>query len=308
VNRVLRALLVAGDGIVRRSDAIAVLNHDVLDRAVRSGQLIRPYPGILLDPGLRDDRAALIRAAVAYADGRAAVSHLSGLALWRLPVPDREPVHLTSPTVHRLRGAPGLVVHRRAEIDLAPPDVVVRNGCPVTRLERCIVDSWPMLDGDGRRAPAIGAVARRMTTPERLRLALDETPRLGGRQHLRRLVDLLEAGCRSELELWGYAYVFRGFQLRWQVPVQIDGHAAHGRTVYLDVYDEIGRVNFELDGAKYHASAGDRERDLRRDAALAVLGITVVRFTHDRLLREPGAVRRQIREIMAARRMVNWVA
>jgi very-short-patch-repair endonuclease len=303
VNRVLRALVAAGDGIVRRSDAVTVLDHDVLDRAVRSGQLIRPYPGILLDPGLRGDRAALIRAAVAYADGRAAVSHLSGLALWRLPVPDRGPVHLTSPAVHRLRGAPGLVVHRRAEIDLGPPDVVVRDGCPVTRLDRCIVDSWPMLDGDAQRAPVIQAIAGRMTTPERLRLALDETPRLGGRRYLRRLVDLLEAGCRSELELWGYAYVFRGFRMRRQVPVRIDG-----RTVYLDVYDEIGRVNFELDGAKYHASARDRERDLRRDAALAVLGIAVVRFTHDRLLREPGAVRRQIREILAARRMVNRVA
>jgi very-short-patch-repair endonuclease len=303
VNRVLRALLTAGDGIVRRSDAVAVLDHDILDRAVRSGQLIRVYPGVLLDPELRGDRAALIRAAVMYANGRAAVSHLSGLALWRLPVPDRGPVHLTSPAFHRLRGAPGLVVHRRDEIALGPPDVVVREGCPVTRLERCIVDSWPMLDGDAKRAPTIRAIAKRMTTPARLRLALDETPRLGGRRYLVRLVDLLDAGCRSELELWGYAYVFRGFRLRWQVPVRIDG-----KVVYLDVYDEIGRVNFELDGAKYHAGPRDRERDLRRDAALAVQGITAVRFTHDRLLREPAAVRRQVREILAARRMANRVA
>jgi very-short-patch-repair endonuclease len=303
VNQTLRALLVAGNGIVRRADAVAVLDHDVLDRAVRSGLLVRQYPGVFLDPELVGDRPALIRAAIGYADGRAAVSHLSGLAVWQLPAPDRGPVHLTAPATRRLRGARGLVVHRRAELALEPPDVVVRDGCPVTRLETCVVDSWPLLDGDARRAPAIHAIARRMTTPARLRAAADRAPRLGGRPYLIRLIDLLEAGCRSELELWGYAYVFRGLGLRWQAPVRIDG-----RTTYLDVYDEAGRVNFELDGAKYHAGSRDRERDLRRDAALAVHGIAVVRFTHDRLLGEPTAVRRQVRGILASRRTLHRVA
>jgi very-short-patch-repair endonuclease len=45
-----------------------------------------------------------------------------------------------------------------------------------------------------------------------------------------------------------------------------------------------------------------RERDLRRDAALAAVGITVVRFTHDRLVRTPDDVRAQAVAILAARR------
>src|SRR5262249_54757694 len=163
----------------------------------------------------------------------------------------------------------GLVVHRRKTLRLAPPDVVIRNDFPVIKLERCVVDSWPLLDADAQRAPAICAVAGRMTTPDRIREILLLTPRLGGRRHL---VDLLAPGCRSELETWGYANVFQGLGLRWQAPV-----ALGQRTVYLDTYDDVGQLNFELDGRKYHGSVLDRERDLRRDAALAALGIMVVR-------------------------------
>jgi very-short-patch-repair endonuclease len=70
----------------------------------------------------------------------------------------------------------------------------------------------------------------------------------------------------------------------------------------LDLYDEETRTNFELDGAKHHAGPADRERDLRRDAAQAAVGITVVRFTHDRLVRASAEVRAQAAKILAVRR------
>jgi very-short-patch-repair endonuclease len=297
VNRRLGALLAANGGILAREDAALVVDHDVLDRAVRAGRLLRPYPGVLLDPGLAGDRDAVIRAAVLYTRGHGAISHLTGLRLWQLPGPDTGPVHLMTPPASRLRGARGLVVHRREDLVFEPPEVVVRAGCPVLRLEQCIVDSWPRLDTAVQRAPAIRAIAQRMTTPDRLRAALDTQPRLGGRRHLAHLIDLLAAGCRSELELWGYAHVFSGLRLRWQVRLPMEG-----RAVYLDVYDEATRVNFELDGRQYHGSVQDRERDLRRDALLAARGIMVVRFTHDRLRREPAEVRRQVLAILASRR------
>jgi hypothetical protein len=122
---------------------------------------------------------------------------------------------------------------------------------------------------------------------------------LPDRAELLRLVNLLALGCRSELELWGHDWVFSGPDLpriERNVPVRVDG-----RTIYLDTYCPEARVNFELDGAKYHTSARDRERDSRRDAALAAMGIMVVRFTHDQLVHHPEWVRAQVRAIVAAR-------
>jgi very-short-patch-repair endonuclease len=299
VNATLRQLLDRHDGVLRRRDALACVSHDVLDQALSSGRLLRPFPETYVDGRLDLGPAVALAAAMAYADGRAALSHASALALWRLPVPSGGPIHLITDEKRHLRGAPGLRVHRREGLRLRPPAVVDRGGWPVTRLEQSIIDSWPLLDGDAKRAPAIFAVAQRMTTPARLAEALGTAPRLAGRHLLRRLLGLLEAGCRSALEIWGYDEVFRGpgfAQLRRQVPVRLGQ-----RTVYLDMYDDETRVNFELDGAKYHGSAADRERDLRRDAALAAMGITVVRFTHDRLIREPEDVAREALAILRSR-------
>lgn len=67
------------------------------------------------------------------------------------------------------------------------------------------------------------------------------------------------------------------------------------------LYDEE-RVDVELDGATYHFGDAQRERDLRRDAALSALGILVVRYTARRLFAEPDAVRAELAHILRARR------
>jgi very-short-patch-repair endonuclease len=195
----------------------------------------------------------------------------------------------------------GLVVHRHEGFALGVEPVRYREGLPVTPLELALVDSWPLLAGERRREPVIRAVTGRRTTAKRVRKALDARPRLVDRQSLARLLFLLEVGCHSPLEIWGYEHVFCGPDMpefRRQVPVRLDG-----RLVYLDVFAEEEKVNFELDGRDGHVTRADRERDLRRDAALAAHGILVVRFTHYRLTHEPEAVRREILAILTARRI-----
>ncbi|GAB2931581.1 hypothetical protein GCM10027280_19090 [Micromonospora polyrhachis] len=191
------------------------------------------------------------------------------------------------------------MVHRLRGFGLEPPHVMVRDGTPITRLERTLVDGWPLLVAEDQRAPIIRAVNDRMTTPARIGTTMAIVPKLSGRGELRVLLDRLAAGWRSPLEIWGHDHVFNGSGMptfQRQVRVQVDR-----RTMYLDVYAEAERVNFELDGATTHEDPRQREIDLRRDALLATLGMLALRFTHRRLVHEPDEVRREVLAILASR-------
>jgi very-short-patch-repair endonuclease len=72
-------------------------------------------------------------------------------------------------------------------------------------------------------------------------------------------------------------------------------------TVHLDAAVPELKIAIELDGAAFHGSAQDRERDTRRDVALAALGWVVLRFSYRRLTTEPAACRREILRVCAAR-------
>jgi hypothetical protein len=300
MNRDVRRVVDHGNGVATRTEMLAAVPRHLIDHAVRSGQLVRMFPRVYVDRRRTGEPWVRARAAVRYAGPDAALSHLTALGVWRLPGGDLAgPVHVLVPWHRRPRASQGVVVHRRVGFAADLPDVVARGGLPTCRVERCAVDSWPLLARDVGRAAVMGAVGDRLTTPERLLEAIGGNLVLPARAELLRLVNLLARGCRSELELWGYDRVFTGANMpvvERNVPVRLDD-----RTVYLDVYCRAARVNFELDGAKWHSSAVQRERDARRDAALAALGIMVVRFTHDQLVRQPELVRVQIRAIIATR-------
>ncbi|MFY1637070.1 DUF559 domain-containing protein [Solwaraspora sp. WMMB335] len=313
MNEVLAALCRRNHGVVTRRQAGQVVPRWVLDDAVRAGRLRRVLPSVYVAAELIDDTrpgASHLsdldprlsrRAVLAHVDGRAAFSHTTALDVWGLrEQPRDETRHLTVPHGVGIRGRAGLRVHHRQAFTVGPPQVVVRDGAPVTRLERALVESWPLLPATDRPAPLILAVNDRLTTADRIGTALDDLPRLTDRAAVRTLLTKLAVGCRSQLEIWGHDHVFVGAGMpdfRRQFAVQV-----HGRTCYLDVYAERERVDFELDGAASHGSARQREVDLRRDALLATVGIQVVRFAHRRRVCEPQQVRHEILAILDKRR------
>ncbi|MGC5333258.1 DUF559 domain-containing protein [Micromonospora sp. DT62] len=312
MNPVLRAMLDRNGGLVTRHATSQVLPRWVLEDASRSGRLLRVLPGVYVDAALADGRGSAPplarvtpvlarRAAVAYTGGRGALSHLTALEVWKLrrQMPG-EPVHLDVSTRAGLRSGPHLVVHHRRSFAPEPPHVLVRDGEPVTRLDRTLVDAWPLLHPADRPAAIIRAVNDRLTTPRRIATALATAPKLADRAALRGLLDRLDAGCRSPLEIWGHDRVFVGPGMpafRRQVRARLGG-----RVVYLDLFAEAELVDIELDGATTHGDLREREIDLRRDALLAARGVLVVRFSHRRLLHEPDEVRRETLAILANRR------
>lgn len=305
MRRTLVQAVAASGGVISREAALAIAPRHVVADAVSDGALVRMFPRVYAVP--EDvERADVRRTGALLCIPDAALSHVDALAVWNLP---SEPVasagagaiHLTCPGRRSDVDIEGLRVHRRLSFRPDPPSIVVRRGLRVVRIEQAIVESWPMLRPLGRRAPAIVAVREGRTTGARLLATLEQQARTSGAAEMRQLFRLLQLGIRSELEAWGHARVFCDPRLprsRAQVPVKL----VSGRTVYLDRLFDEEMVNVELDGAAYHGAPGQRERDLRRDSALAALGFVTVRLTHPRLHADPSAAIEELLLTLATRR------
>lgn len=281
-----------------------------LDRALRTADVVRPFPHTYLETAFADDDSATIAAALRYVGGGAAISHTSGLRRYGLPVPSGLPLHITTGRERQPRAKEGLVVHRRSDYRTDFPAVRRCYGLPTVALERCLIESWPSLlrgyPPDVARAPLIIAVRERLTTVDRITAEFVGHPRLPGRVRLAHVIDLLRQGCRSELEIWGHARIF-GHPAMPQSVAQYPLRLAD-RTVYLDRAFLLEMVDVELDGAKYHYSREQRHRDERRDAAVAALGWLPVRLGHDRLYDEEDAARWDLMAILARRRSQLGIA
>lgn len=210
--------------------------------------------------------------------------------MWGLG-PPAEDIHVTVRRDSRIRSSGRLTVHTRMPKDLR---ALHRQGLPVTPLEDALVDAWPLRAEPYRTGCLLEAVGARMTLPERIAAAMARAPHMQGRKSLRILVDKLVQGCRSQLEIFGFDRIFAGLPpFRRQVRMTVGG-----RVYYLDAYAESQRLNVELDGASWHGTPEQRETDLRRDAALAMAGIRVVRFSYQRLTTEPDEVRSQLARLL----------
>jgi very-short-patch-repair endonuclease len=266
---------------------------------VGGGRLRRIQPGVYALPSAAGEWRIRLQAAVRVTGG--VVSHRTALALWDLLPPEpRGSVHLTVALNRSGRGTDGLALHRTRDL----VDAVRRvDGLPVTSAERAVVDSWGRPGGLSRqelRAAAIDAVRRRLCTPRDLQREIDRRPCLPGRAALVELVRLLAEGCRSELEIWGCLHVLRGpgmpvFTL--QRPI-----AVAGERFFLDAACDEVLLAVETDGASFHGSREQRERDIRRDALLASVGWQTLRFGFRRMTSSPDACRRDIRSAYQARR------
>jgi very-short-patch-repair endonuclease len=287
-------------GAVRSEDLVRCVDRHTVARWVRRGRLLRPHPGILVLPERFDDWHTRALAGVLATDG--ALSHWSALALWRRG-PTTGPVHVSVPAARKALRSPGLVVHR---VRVLAPDRI--GGLPVTDLSRAVVDSWGLALGAGgrirdvetARAAVITTIRERQLTPAGLRVEIAARPALPGRAGLLDLVTKVEGGSHSELEIWGLDHVITGPGMpRFvrQFPV-----ALPHTNVRLDAAVPELRVAIELDGAAFHGDPSARERDIRRDVALAALGWVVLRFSYRRLTTEPDACRREILTVCAARR------
>jgi len=283
---------------------IAAQVNDALSRrqpaaALRTGALVRVHPDVYACGPGADDLTVRWRAALAYTGNRGALGYVSGLAAHGVtPALIDDPVHVVTSRAVGLRGDARVVVHRRAHFDSDDADVVRRDGLAMLSIERCLIDTWQLRSPERRRAELITAVRGRRTSVERVRAELAGVA-IPDRAELEQLLELLAAGCASELEIWGHLHVFTGagmppFARQFRVTLG-------GSVRYIDLAHVASKTAVELDGWQFHGGREQRGRDLRRDAQLAAAGWLTVRFTAARLRGDPDGVRRQVCAIIATR-------
>jgi len=265
-----------------------------IGRWIAAGRLVRLHPGWVTVPELADDWTVRCHAASGYVGGP--LSHITALALHGLVDNEVTKLHVTVPGERRVRSSRWLRVHRSR----GAVEVVRARELPVTPVARSLIDTW----GDAHSARAMrgfAGVAReavlratrgRHATAAGLTAQLDTRPELPGRSALIELLELIAGGCESELEIFGVRHVLavpgipaceQQYRLLLPAgPVRLDA-----------AWPEV-KLAVELDGAAFHGSQEARERDLRRDAALAAQGWVVLRFSYRRLMREPDACRAEI--------------
>jgi len=295
------AQLLGPDGVRPVREVLGEVDPGSVSRWVAAGRLVRPLPGVLALPDAAGTWRGRGRAAVLWSGGQ--LTARTALALWDVVGHPGARTHVAVGRGRHVPPAPGwLRVHRTAV-----PEWSVLDGLEVVTARRALVHAWGEAHASRgtpgavqvARSAVIGAVRRRVVTVAGLRREVSRHPVLPGRRALLHLLDLVDGGSHSEFEIWGLTHLF---DLPGLPPVQRQFRLATSiGTVHLDGALEPARLAIELDGAAYHRAPDQRERDLRRDAAVLAAGWATIRISHRRAHAEPDACRSEITTAYAAR-------
>jgi hypothetical protein len=207
-----------------------------------------------------------------------------------------ELIHVTVPATRRVGIAEGVVVHYSSRaLQARHPSLTP----PRTRVDETILDlvgTAPTLD------QAVGVVTRglgrRLTTPSKLRAAMEQRGRMRWRRELTELLSADMPGVLSVLEYRYHRDVERAHGLPRgdrQAPSQQDD-----QRVYRDVEYKAFRLISELDGRLAHP-AESRWKDVARDNAAVLAGLTTMRFSWLDVTTNPCHVALQVATVLSQR-------
>jgi very-short-patch-repair endonuclease len=242
-------------------------------------------------------RDAELWAAVLRAGEDAALSHRTAAELYGLTRGmsrgmSREPpglIHVTVPASRRAGIIRGGVLHFSRSLERTRHPMLLP---PRTRIDDTLLDLAQIsATFDEAFDWVCRAVGRRLTTPARLRAALQARPRERWRTDLLAVLTDVGDGAQSNLELRYVRHVERAHGLpaaRRQAKI-----VTAGRTRYVDNFYEEAKLAVELDGRAAHPPE-QRWDDNHRDNEHASLGIMTVRYNWQDVNYRPCAVAAQV--------------
>ncbi len=208
-------------------------------------------------------------AAVLACGARAALSHFSAAALWKLVPSSSGLVHVTIAGGGGRHFHAGVIRHRSRTLGEA--QVTCRRAIPVTAVARTIADL--------ERTATAAVVRHAIRQAEVMELPAGDVP---------------HDGTRSELE-----HLFLSLCRRYGLPKPGVNVALHGFTVDFAWLDRGLLV--ETDGYRYHRGAQAFEDDRSRDLQLRMHGFEIVRLTYRQVTEDPARVANALRGLLSSR-------
>ncbi|HEX8745237.1 MAG TPA: hypothetical protein VF712_19080 [Thermoleophilaceae bacterium] len=255
-------------------------SHEAIRHRVRNGRLHRKGNGVYAVGSPNLTKYGRLMVAVKRCGPRAALSHLSAAALWRIWEVEPDRVSLTVPRGRNPR-ADGVKVSRR---DLPPGSVKRHHGIPVTTLVQTLIDLATLLHREHLEHAIGQAGAKNLLRVDSLRAELE---RRRGQRGAAVLIEILDRDAfvltHSKLE-----QLFVPLAARAGLP-KPRSQAQLGRARVDFFFEELGLV-VECDSLRYHRTPFQQREDRQRDHAHLLARRTSVRFTHYQVAHEPDYV------------------
>ncbi|NTV40251.1 MAG: hypothetical protein HGA51_09930, partial [Demequinaceae bacterium] len=279
-----------------RAEIEAHYSRRQLGEALAGGTVCRVAPGIYAGAVHAESVITRIDAATQWAGAEAWIGGAASLFVaGALRIPPMR-VEVAVPAARRMSGRPRWVRVRR--LSYRPPTVRIGEWQIVEpAVAWCL--AFSELSADDRASALCRLVAADRSVLETATRAALELPALRSRRRMLSVLSRVAAGGESYLEIHAMESVFVG--RRFDPILRQHVVNANGNRYRLDMYDASTMTAIELDGAGFHAGAWQWQRDIRRDADLAVMGILTVRFSYRDLTERPDWCRSMALDVLDRR-------
>jgi predicted transcriptional regulator of viral defense system len=281
-------------GVLSRAQALdsGVAAATIASR-LRAGRWQRLHRGVYATFTGEPGRDAEFWAALRRAGPDAVLSYDTAAELSQLTTRRSALIHVTVPRPQHVSPVRGLVIHRSGRIEAARHPGLLP---PRTRVEETALDlagaAASLDDAFGWLTRACGA---RLTTPERLRAAMNDRARMRWRTDLATALDDITQGAHSVLEL---RYVRRVERPHRLPEAERQARVVRGRhTEYRDALYRAFGVAVETDGQFAHPPE-EHWRDRHRDNASVAEGIVTLRYSWTDVTQRPCQVAAEIATVL----------